>query len=137
MNREPERDQELSEALRQLEGGATLNDADWNRLRAGIHARAARFFTRPAAPLTWWETMAGWARAAVPLAAAAGVFLVFLMLQETGLGTSMSPQRDAGDLESGELAFLVSGDVQVQDAVGDIVGPSDPSSLAESVMEGT
>ncbi len=140
MNREPERDLELSEALRRLEGDATLGDADWNRLRAGINARAARVFARPqtlVAPATWWETLASWSRAAVPLAAAAGVFLVFLALQETDFGSSMAPTRDSSDLDRGELALLVSGDVQDQDAVGDLVGPSDPGSLAESMMEGT
>ena len=140
MNREPERDLELSEALRRLEGDAALGDADWNRLRAGINARAARLFARPLAPVrpvTWWETLAGWSRAAVPLAAAAGVFLVFLALQETDFGSSMAPVRDSGDLERGELSLLVSGDVQEQDAVGDLVGPSDPSSVVESVMGGT
>jgi hypothetical protein len=140
MNREPERDLELSEALRRLEGDAALSDADWNRLRAGINARAARLFARPRAnamPATWWETLAGWSRAAVPLAAAAGVFLVFLAMQETDFGSSMAPTRDSSDLDRGELSLLVSGDVQEQDVVGDLVGPSDPGSLAESVMGGT
>lgn len=139
MNREPERDLELSEALRRLEGDAALGDADWNRLRAGIDARAARLFARPApaSPPTWWETIASWARAAVPIAAAAAVFLVFLAMQETDFGSSMAPTRGSGDLERGELSLVVSGDVQEQDAVGDLVGPSDPSSVVESVMGGT
>lgn len=139
MNREPEHDLELSEALRRLEGDAALGDADWNRLRAGINARAARLFARPpvpAVPATWWETLAGWARPAVPLAVAAGVFLVFLALQETDFGSSMAPARDSSELERGELTLLVSGDVQEQDAIGDLVG-SDQSSVVESVMGGT
>ncbi len=137
MNQEPDRDQELALALRRLEGDADLNDADWNRLRAGIAQSAARHVARAPESDAWWECIAGWARAALPLAAAVGVLLILLTPREFGSGNDASDMADPAVVERTSLAMIVSGDVREQEAVSAIVGPSDRGWLTESVMGGT
>jgi hypothetical protein len=137
MNFEPERDHELSEALRRLEGDARLDEAAWNRLRAGIAARAARHLARPIEADTWWECIAGWARTAIPLAAAVGLIFIVLTQRDIDSGGQTAAIADPGVVERGGLAMLISGEVREQEAVAAIVGPSDRDWLVESVMGGS
>lgn len=136
MNQEPERDLELTEALRRLEGDADLDEAGWKRLRASIASGAVRHFATPREPIAWWEYIAGWARPALPLAAAVGVLL--LLLAQLDLGTNQQSDRgvDPSIVERDGLAMLVSGDVREQEAVSAIVGPGDRGQVVESVMGG-
>jgi hypothetical protein len=133
MNLDPERDRDLAEALRRVEGDAQLDDAAWNRLRAGIAARAGRHAARRTEEVTWWECIAGWARAAVPLAAAVG--LVFLVLTQREWDAEDPAAADVALEAPAGLAMLLSGEVRGQDEVVAIVGPSDRDWLVDSVIE--
>lgn len=136
MNQEPDRDRELSAAMRRLEGDATLDEADWNRLRAGIAARAARQLASPREPISWWECIAGWSRAVVPLAAAAAVALLLFTPWEFVSGDPGTPMPSPAVAELTGLTMVASGSGYEQDVVEAIVGPSGQGWLLESVMGG-
>ena len=137
MKQEPERDLELAAALRRLEGDAELDDAAWRRLQARIATDAARHFAAPEKPIAWWEYIAGWARPALPLAAAAGLLL--LLLTQLGIGDNRQAAQTThlAAVDQAGLAMIVFGDVPEQEAVSALVGPSDRGWLVESVMGGT
>ena len=66
------RDPALTTALRRAVGDPPYDAVDWDVLARRIQsAVAAR--RRVERPARWWEHAAGWARAAVPLALAAGI----------------------------------------------------------------
>jgi hypothetical protein len=77
LSADPPRDPRVARALREASPDAPLERVDWNRLHAAVQARAAALVARRAQP--WWVYAAGWARAAIPVAAAAGIALFALI----------------------------------------------------------
>lgn len=71
----PAPDEALGSALRQIVPDPPVERVDWRALRAAVLARAELPLARLRRRQRWWEVTAGWARAAVPTAAAAGVLL--------------------------------------------------------------
>jgi hypothetical protein len=92
---EPERDAELSAALRNIEQ-APLH-ADNDMLRRRIVAAARSRLAALAAPAPhWWELVSSWSRVAVPVGLALAITAVLLM--PFGMETSTSAAgADAGD----------------------------------------
>jgi hypothetical protein len=80
ITRDPPHDAELAAAMAGIDRAAAADPSELDRLREAILARAelplARLRLRPRA---WWQVAAGWAGAAVPLSAAAGVALVLVV----------------------------------------------------------
>jgi hypothetical protein len=79
LSSDPPRDPALARALRQATADPAAARTDWARLHAAIDAGAARIIARRR--LAWWDHAAGWARAAIPLAAAAAIALTLLVVR--------------------------------------------------------
>lgn len=71
----PARDEALAAVLREAVPEPPVDRVDWRALRSAVLARAELPLARLRRRQRWWEVTAGWARAAVPAAAAAGVVL--------------------------------------------------------------
>ena len=69
LDRDPVRDAALGEALRRRD----VIDSDTHALRASIAATARQRLAHLEAGDAWWDWTARWARAAIPIACAAGV----------------------------------------------------------------
>jgi hypothetical protein len=71
------RDDELARALADALPTPPADDVDWSALHARITVQARPLLQRaPAVAKSWWQPMAHWSRAGIPLAAAASVLLV-------------------------------------------------------------
>jgi hypothetical protein len=123
MRNEPSRDPELERALRRLEREPAWSDLDAEQMRRAILTRAegplARLRRRGTA--TWWEVVGGWARAAVPLAAAAAIALLFALPRdfdstESSAGTWIADRTG--------IAMVVTGEVRERDAVDALLAPA-------------
>ncbi|HET6233299.1 MAG TPA: hypothetical protein VFE05_24700 [Longimicrobiaceae bacterium] len=73
LSHDPPRDERLASALRDGPARPPLDRTDWDRLHRAIDARAA--VVMAARRQAWWAYAGSWARAALPLALAAGVVL--------------------------------------------------------------
>jgi len=119
MTMEPERDLELAQALRRLEGGSLLTEVEQNRIRDAIRMGAREALARRRlAPRTPFEAIAGWWRAALPVAAAAALMLA-LVQPWHGRPAPEHPSTRSS------LALVVAGEADEHDAVRAIVGPSE------------
>ena len=117
MNEEPKRDPMLREALSELEGDASLRDADADRLRQAILWSAAGPLARlrDRKTRTWRDYLAGWSSGLVPAAVAAALLLALLTPSalRTNQSVAATSTRDA-------LSVVVSGeaaDAEVVDAI--------------------
>jgi negative regulator of sigma E activity len=100
ITRDPPRDAELADAMAGVYGALPARPAELDRLRSAIVAGAKpglALLAQP--PRVWWEVAAGWSRAAVPLAAAAGVALAMLIGNLPDAGTSSARVETLPDLE--------------------------------------
>lgn len=119
MTMEPERDLELAAALRRLEGGSLLTEVEQIRIRDAIRIGAREALARRRlAPRTPFEAIAGWWRAALPVAAAAALMLA---LVQPWHGRPASEQASA---RSG-LALVVAGEADEHDVARALVNPSE------------
>ena len=117
MNEEPKRDPMLREALSELEGDASLRDADADRLRQAILWSAASPLARlrERHSRTWRDVLARWSSGLVPAAVAAALLLALLTPSalRTNQSVATTSTRDA-------LSVVVSGeaaDAEVVDAM--------------------
>jgi len=83
--RAPGRD-ELRAALRAAATEPPVTEVDWEALVRGVRHRAEPLLAARRRPLPWWGHASRWARAGIPLAAAAVLALV-LLLPRAGLRT--------------------------------------------------
>jgi hypothetical protein len=119
MNKEPERDLELAAALRRLEGGSLLTEVEQIRIRDAIRIGAREALARRRlAPRTPFEAIAGWWKAAVPVAAAAALMLALVQPWHGRPAVEQASARSS-------LALVVAGEADEHDAVRAIVGPSE------------
>jgi hypothetical protein len=91
---EPKRDRVLGEALRQIESGAGLADAEILRRRIVAAARSRLAELARPAP-RWWEMISGWSRVAVPVGLAASLAAGLLV---QGSVTGADSALSAGEL---------------------------------------
>jgi hypothetical protein len=77
LSADPPRDPRLARALREASPDAPLDRVDWDRLHRAVDQRAALLMARRRQP--WWAYAAHWSRAAIPVAAAAGLALFALI----------------------------------------------------------
>jgi hypothetical protein len=80
---DPRPDDALRSELRAEVGEPPYEAVDWERLRARVVSGAAAMLARRRVerPATWWEEAAGWGRAAIPLAIAAGIALAVVLVR--------------------------------------------------------
>jgi hypothetical protein len=137
-------DPALGAALRDVLANPLMEGVDWAALERRVAERAAlplrrrsaarrrssrrRAFGRGDRPAPWWEFTAAWARAAIPLGAAAGIAAGLLALSAPaslasspsehevllGAATATLTDRDAAET----LAGTTSGDWLLAQAVG-------------------
>jgi hypothetical protein len=107
------RDPRLAALLRAADPSTAGPEPDWDRLRASIVSRGALPLARLRRAPTWWELAAGWGRAAVPIAVAAGLMLVASLV-------SSSPATEVASLGSSTPT------ASVQDALEDAIATSEP-----------
>ncbi len=107
----PEPDEALGSALREVVPEAPVERVDWRAFRAAVLARAelplARLRRRQRQ--RWWEVTAGWARAAVPAAAAAGVVLALALGAFDRLGAGGKVAERGGEAEMTQVASARGG----------------------------
>ena len=119
MTMEPERDLELAQALRRLEGGSLLTEVEQTRIRDAIRIGARDALARRRlAPRTPFEAIAGWWRAALPVAAAAALMLA---LVQPWHGRPVSEQASARS----SLALVVAGEADEHDVARALVNQSE------------
>ncbi len=137
MTDDPRRDSELADFLRRLDGDPPFDAIDWEQLRGRISARAKLPLARLRRGVAWWNYTARWARAAIPLAAAAvlAVVVTFPNAFRSDMQTQQS-RAAASILEREGLALAVTGDVPEREVFDAVVGPTDKDWLLEAVMEG-
>lgn len=119
MTMEPERDLELAAALRRLEGGSLLTEVEQIRIRDAIRIGAREALARRRlAPRTPFEAIAGWWRAALPVAAAAALMLA---LVQPWHGRPAPEQASARS----SLALVVAGEADEHDVARALVNQSE------------
>jgi hypothetical protein len=128
--KEPIRDPRLEDALRSLEGEASMSEADWERLRAAIAARSEITLARLRRGGTWWEFAASWGRAAIPLAAAAGIALATFLPKAAGPGEGSG----APALNRTGLAMVLTGEAPEGEIVQAAISGTDERWLEETVL---
>jgi len=128
--KDPIRDPELQAALQSIEGEASMSEADWERLRVAIAARSALLLARRRRGGAWWEFAASWGRAAIPIAAAAGIILATFLPRLAGPGEHVGAQA----LNRAGLAMVLSGEAPEGDVVQAAVGDTDERWLEETVL---
>jgi hypothetical protein len=116
-------DAELAAALRRAAGEPPYHDVDWDGLARRIHAAALG--SRAASSRRWWEHAAGWTRAAIPLAVAAGLAAFALIA---------SDRSSANTAESPTLIEAVTGAASEQDVAVSMVGQPTTESFAAEVF---
>jgi hypothetical protein len=137
MTNEPIRDPKLVAALRRHEGDPPLDAVDWERMLRTVTARAELPLARLRRTATWWGCTAGWARAAIPLAAAAGIALVALVAQDAGYDGPMRGVATEAHLgERVGLTMVLAGDAREREVVDAILGPTGRTWLLDAVMRG-
>lgn len=131
MSDDLERDPAIADALRDLGAGAPAGSVDWGALHRNILRNAEGPLARLRRPSPWWQYMAGWGRAAIPLAMAAILALLTLLPlngdTERLAGQEMVDDRDA-------LTMVVTGEMPEPEAVSAVLGTNDRDRLLESLM---
>lgn len=117
---EPELDHDrpVEAALRGLEDPCSRTEAEWTRLEARISRRARPMLRRLRLGRPWVEETARWARAAIPLAVAAGLAALFAISRfQVGTATTDVPPPD-GVSFYGALASADSESELVSETLG-------------------
>ena len=126
-----ERDPEIARALRDMGAGAPTGSVDWDTLHRNILRNAEGPLSRLRRTSPWWQYMAGWGRAAIPLALAAILAILTLLPlvadTERLAGREMVDDRDA-------LTMVVTGEMPEPEAVSAVLGANDQELLLESLM---
>lgn len=117
-------DAELAAALRRAAGEPPYDEVDWDALAQRIHA-AALGNRGAVASRRWWEHAAGWTRAAIPLAVAAGLAAFALIA---------SDRSSPGTTESPTLIEAVTGAASEQDVAVSMAGQPTTESFAAEVL---
>lgn len=115
-------DPALGAALREVLANPPMEAVDWAALERRVAERAAlplsrrrRAAGRRDRPAPWWELTAAWARAAIPLGAAAGIAAAVLALTAPAAQTSALSEREV-------LLGAASSRLSARDAVDTLVG---------------
>ncbi|HEY7893731.1 MAG TPA: hypothetical protein VIC24_02395 [Gemmatimonadaceae bacterium] len=117
-------DAELAAALRRAAGEPPYGDVDWETLARRIHATALGSRVVPVSH-RWWEHAAGWTRAAIPLAVAAGLAAFALIA---------SDRSAARTPETPTFMEAVTGAASEQDVAVSVVGQPTTESFAAEVL---
>lgn len=128
--KDPIRDPELQAALRSIEGEASMSEADWERLRVAIAARSALLLARRRRGGVWWEFAASWGRAAIPIAAAAGIILATFLPRLAG----PDERAETRALNRAGMAMVLTGEAPEGEIVQAAVGGKDERWLEETVL---
>lgn len=115
-------DAELSAALRRAAGEPPYDQVDWDALARRIHASALGNGVVTTPRRRWWDHAAGWTRAAIPLAIAAGVAAFALIASDRA--TVRTP-------ETPTFMEAVTGAASEQDVAVSVGQPSTESFAAE------
>ncbi len=118
------RDAELAAALRRAAGEPPYDEVRWDALARRIHSAALGRRVGPASH-RWWEHAAGWTRAAIPLAVAAGLAAFALIA---------SDRSAARTPEAPTFMEAVTGAATEQDVAVSVVGQPTTESFAAEVL---
>ena len=121
LDRDPARDPALSAALRRRDAAVSDTDTLRRAIAATARERLARLEAGEAAGDRWWDWTARWARAAIPIACAAGLVgvAVTAMLALPGAEEQQSPRAPV-------VAFVsvASPDANATQLIDSLVGPA-------------
>jgi hypothetical protein len=133
---EPQRDPRLGEVLARVAGPTPAASAE-ERLHARIMAAAEPRLARRREPeLAWWEYTAGWARAAIPIALAAGIVALFVAQQGT-VDWSLVSQASVPVPGTAASAVVSAATVAQQSTqvVDQLIGPATREWVLSSAMQ--
>jgi hypothetical protein len=133
---EPQRDQRLGEMLARVAGPTPAAGTE-ERLHARIMLAAGPQLSRRREPdLAWWEYTAGWARAAIPLALAAGIVALFAA-QQGSVDWSLVSQASVPVPGTAASAVVSAATVAQQSTqvVDQLIGPATREWVLSSAMQ--
>ena len=116
---------ELAAQLKRAAGEPPYDEVDWEALARRIHV-AALGKRAVAAPRRWWDHAARWTRATIPLAVAAAIAAVALIVHDRSSAVSIEP--------AGTLIEAVTGAASDQDVAASLAGQPTPASFAAEVL---